>query len=39
MDAVLYCKGAEQKINTPTLFDLDEPEEGESLEEFPGDVE
>jgi DNA modification methylase len=31
LDAVMYCKGAESKLNTPTLFDLDEPEEGEEL--------
>jgi len=28
LDAAMYCKAAEQKVNTPTLFDLDEPEEG-----------
>ena len=31
LDAVMYCRAAEQKVNTPTLFDLDEPEEGEEL--------
>jgi hypothetical protein len=33
LDAVLYCKGAEQKVNTPTLFDLDEPGEGEEKDD------
>ena len=31
LDAVMYCRMAEEKINTPTLFDMDEPEEGEEL--------
>ena len=29
LDAVMYCRMAEQKANTPTLFDLDAVEEGE----------
>jgi hypothetical protein len=29
LDAVMYCRMAEQKVNTPTLFDLDAVEEGE----------
>jgi DNA modification methylase len=31
LDAAMYCRAAEQKVNTPTLFDLDEEEEGESV--------
>jgi hypothetical protein len=27
----MYCKAAEQKVNTPTLFDLDGPEDDDGI--------
>ena len=32
-DSAMYCKAAETKISTPTLFDLDEAEEVQNTEE------